>query len=71
MLLKMEENRKKLLKERNRQNKLDGTIYLSSYSNFKLITEESDKSGDILDTTSTGPETKGINNKKKMIRKMT
>jgi hypothetical protein len=67
----MEENRKKLLQERNRQNKLDGTIYLSSYSNFKLVTEESDKSGENQDNTSTNLETKGINNKKKMIRKMT
>ena len=67
----MEENRKKLLKERNRQNKLDGTMYISSYSNFKLCTEESDNSGENQDNTSTNLEAKGINNKKKMIRKMT
>ena len=44
MLMKMEENRKKLLSERNRQNKLDGTYYLSSYCDYKINTEESENS---------------------------
>ena len=63
MVLKMEENRKRLLKERNRQNKLDGTNQLSSYSRFKVCTEESDAS-DNADQSSILAETKGINNKR-------
>lgn len=71
LLLKMEENRKKLLKARNLQNKLDGTNLLSSYSKFKLKTEETENSEEDLADPSQPGESKGVNQKKKMIRKMT
>ena len=49
---------------------MDGTHYISSYSKFKLNSEESSED-EFGDTPLRENETKGVNNKKKMIRKMT